>query len=236
MKKLLTLLFLAYSGLAIGQLNLSRSEKYCFLVGTLSDYMGHQQTFTATTDSSSFQFVDMYSGEQEAIVSIIDSLFRDEHKDMQIVTVRKNQLIRLHSKSLSAVIDGYYDYKPSRSWTLVGDTIYAGYLKPDRFSTEMEKLCFLAGAYLRDGGKTDANEYYFRMYNSVSKAKLCVDLLKELNCSNVKFVTFKNRIPVGNWVSFVPSENVMEAIKEVERVTKKKPFSSDMLKRILESE
>jgi len=234
MKKLLTLLFLAYSGLAIGQLNLSKSEKYCFLVGTLSDYSGHRQTFTATTDSNYFQLVDMYSGEQEAIVSIIDSLFRDEHKDMRIVTDSNRHQKSLHSKSLSAVIDDYYNYKSS-GWTIVGDTLYSGFLKPDRFSTEMEKLCFLAGAYLRDGGKTDANEYYFHMFNSISKAKLCVNLLNELKCSNVKLFT-KNRIPVGNWISFVPSENVMEAIKEVERVTTKKPLSSDMLKRILESE
>jgi hypothetical protein len=81
MKTLLSLLFLAYSGLALGQLNLSGLDKQSFLISTLDDYMGHQQTFTVTTDSSYYEMVDVYFQNQKNIVLLIDSLFRTEYND-----------------------------------------------------------------------------------------------------------------------------------------------------------
>ena len=81
MKTLLSLLFLAYSGLALGQLNLSGLDKQSFLISTLDDYMCHQQTFTVTTDSSYYEMVDVYFQNQKNIVLLIDSLFRTEYND-----------------------------------------------------------------------------------------------------------------------------------------------------------
>ena len=55
MNKLLILLLLCYSQLGFAQLNSQDLDKESFLLGTLDDYMGHQQTFTASKDSFYYQ-------------------------------------------------------------------------------------------------------------------------------------------------------------------------------------
>jgi len=233
MKTLLSLLFLAYSGLALGQLNLSGLDKQSFLIGTLDDYMGHQQTLTATTDSTYYQMVDVYTQNQKDIALLIDSLFRPEYNDLHITNNGAPKGIRLYSKSLSTKINSYYRYLPSGTYTVYHDTIYSGYLRQEHISTKLEKLSFLAGAFLRDGGKTDATEYFFSIPNSTSKAKLCVDLLNEFNCLDVKYNKLSSRIPVGHWITFKPSKEVLNTLRKVEPLKKEKPFSAKVLESIL---
>lgn len=229
MKTLLSLLFLAMSGLAFGQLNLAGLDKQSFLIGTLDDYMGHQQTFTASNDSGCYQFVDVYSQNQKYIALLIDSLYSVDYKDLHMTNNGAPKGIRMFSKSLSTKINEYYKYLPSGTYTMHHDTIYTGYLRQEKISTNTEKLSFIAGAFLKDGGKTDANEYFFTIANSTSKAKLCVNLLNELNCKDVKYVIMKNRIPVGHWITFKPSEQVLNMINKVEFLQKEKPFPSKAL-------
>lgn len=223
---------MAFSGLAFGQLNLSRLDKQSFLVGTLDDYMGHQQTITATTDSTYFLMVDVYSQNQKDIALLIDSLFRIEYNDLRMTNNGAPKGIRLYSKGLSTKINSYYNYLPSGIYTANHDTVYSGKLKPENISTKLEKLSFLAGAFLRDGGKTDANKYFFSIPNSTSKAKLCLDLLNEFNCIDIKYKKLDN-IPVGNWITFKPSEKVLEMLRNVEPLKKEKPLPSAALTHIM---
>ncbi len=232
MKTLLSLLFLVFSGLAFAQLNLSGLDKQSFLIGTLDDYMGHQQTLTATNDSTYFLLVDVYAQNQKDIALLIDSLFRTEYNDLRMTNNGAPKGIRLYSKGLSTKINNYYNYLPSGIYTAYHDTVYSGKLKPENISTKLEKLSFLAGAFLRDGGKTDANEYFFTIPNSTSKAKLCLDFLNEFNCMDVKYKKL-DRIPVGNWITFKPSEKVLKMLRKVEPLKKEKPFTSAALTHIM---
>ena len=232
MKALLSFLFLAFSVLAFGQLNLSGVDKQSFLIGTLDDYMGHQQTVTATTDSSYYQLVDIYTQNQKDLALLIDSLFRTEYKDIRMTNNGAPKGIRLYSKGLSTKINNYYNYLPSGTYTSYHDTIYTGHLKPENISTKLEKLSFLAGAFLRDGGKTDADEYFFTIPNSTSKAKMCLYLLNEFKCLEVNYKRL-NRIPVGNWITFKPSEEVLNMLRKVETLKKEKPFPSAALTHIM---
>jgi DNA-binding transcriptional regulator WhiA len=218
MKTLLSLLFLAYSGFALAQPDLSELDKQCFLIGTLDDYMGHQQTFTATIDSSYYQMVDVYFQNQKNIALLIDSLFKGEYNDLYMTNSGAPKGIRLYSRTLSGKINDYYNYLPSRTFTLYHDTIYTGYIKQDHILTKSEKLSFLTGAFLRACGKTDANEYFLSIPNSAGKAKLCAKLLQEFNCPDVKHIVSKNNIPVGNLIYFKPSEEILNIIKKVEAI------------------
>jgi len=233
MKALLSLLLLTFSVLTFAQLNLSGLDKQCFLVGTLDDYMGHQQTLTATTDSTYFQMVDVYTQDKKNIALLVDSLFRTEYNDFHMTNNGAPKGIRLYSKSLSAKINDYYKYSPSGTYTTYHDTVYTGYIRQEKLSTNTEKLSYIAGAFLKDGGKTDKNEYFFTIPNSTSKAKLCESLLTELNCKDVKYVILKNRIPVGHWITFKPSEQVQNMINKVEYLRQEKPFLSNVLTLIM---
>jgi hypothetical protein len=232
MKALLSLLLLTFSVLTFAQLNLSGLDKQSFLTGTLDDYMGHQQTLTATTDSTYYQLVDVYTQNQKNIALLIDSLFRPEYNDLHMTNNGAPKGIRLYSKGLSTKINSCYNYLPSGIFTAYHDTVYSGKLKPEHISTRLEKLSFLVGAFLKDGGKTDANEYFFTVPNSTSKAKLCVDLLSELNCMDVKYKRL-DRIPVGNWITFKPSEELLNMLRKVEFLKKEKPFPSAALTHIM---
>jgi len=231
MKALLSIFLLVYSGFALCQLNMSGLEKQSFLIGTLDDSMGHQQTITATKDSTYFQLIDVYSQDQKYIALLIDSLFKTEYTDFHMTNNGSPKGIRLYSKSLSLKVNGYFNYLPSGIFTAFHDTIYTGYIQPEQFN-QLEKLSFLTGAFLRNGGKTNANEYFFTLPNSTSKAKLCVDLLKEFNCLDVKHIILNN-IPVGNWITFKPGEKVLSMIKRVENIKKVTPFPSTVLNYIM---
>jgi hypothetical protein len=231
-------------------------DKESFLIGTLDDYMGHQQTFTAGRDSSNqmittmkesnnpllqqvmesadwnYQCVDHYSPQKKNLALLIQALFGDEFPDLYMVDPGDEiTVIRLHSASLAEVINGYYDYEPHGShMTLFFDTVYAGILKPERFQTVRQKLSFLAGAFLRDGYQTEERGYHLSMPNSLGKAKLCTALLNEFDCTNVVHEVFKGYIPTGNIVCFEPSETIRTLIEWVK--TMKESLKSDEITRM----
>ena len=225
----------AYSGLAIGQINLSTFDKTSFLIGTLSDYIGHEQTFTVSTGNNYFQLVDSYHKEETKLVALIDSLFKSEYKDLRTTNNGAPNGIRIFSKSLSTVINDYFKYEPSfMGRTVEGDTIYMGSLKSEKLITDLQKLSFIAGVYLRFGGKTEANEYYFSMPNSLSKSKICAELLIKFKCTDVKYITKKERFPVANFILFEPSKRIEEFIKIVEPYMIDRHISSEILKIMIE--
>jgi hypothetical protein len=237
---------LAFGGRVVAQDNHDNFfidiDKECFLIGTLDDYSGHWQTFTLGRDSSShlimamkktnnpflqqalesadwyYQFVDRYYPSGKNLALLIQSLFGNEFPDLYMVDPGDDEAknIRLHSASLTEVINGYYDYEPQGPYTTVfTDTIYTGILKPEKFQTVRQKLSFLAGAFLHDGCQTEERGYHLSMPNSLSKAKLCAKLLEEFECTNIVHEVFEDHIPCGNLIYFEPSETIRKLIEKV---------------------
>ena len=215
---LLALLF--YTILSYGQFNITKYNKESFLIGTIDDYMGHQQTFTKSVDSFYYQMVDIYFQEEKNKALLIDSLFKDENPDMNMIDNGAPKGIKLYSSTLSKKIDQYYIYKPSGLYTIYYDTVYTGYLNKDMIKTSKQKLSFLAGVFFRQGVTTDAKEFIIRIPNSVSKAKLCAEFLKEFDCKNVEYKIMSGYIPVGHNVTFEPSEKIRGIIKIVKSLDK----------------
>ncbi|MDR1583275.1 MAG: hypothetical protein LBS55_08475 [Prevotellaceae bacterium] len=228
-------------------------DKESFLIGTLDDYMGHQQTFTIGQDSSSFlinelkkannidilkqamesagdyyQCVDSYYPGEKNLALLIHSFFSREFPDLHLVDKDcEGKCIRLYSASLTEIINGYYDYEQSgsRIGTLFLDTVYQGSLKPEKLQTISQKLSFLTGAMLRDGHQSRLSGYYLSMPNSRSKAKLCSELLAEFKCNNILHQRYVDRIPSGNEVYFAPSETISKLIEKV--ITVKENLEND---------
>jgi hypothetical protein len=167
------------------------------------------------------QFVDGYFPNEKSLALLINSLFTNEFSDLRMVDKGcEGRCINLYSPSLSKIIDGYFEYRPGSAKTVFMDTIYVGYHKVEKLQTDKQKLSFLAGALLRDGYKTESEGWVLSMPNSISKAKLCVELLKEFGCKNVEYDILKDYIPVGHKIHFEPSKTVSELIKKVETIDK----------------
>jgi len=60
-------------------------------------------------------------------------------------------------------------------------------------------------------------ENSFSFPNAPSKAKVCTELLKDLDC-HVEYVVMRDYIPVGHKVLFIPSNKILEVINEAERL------------------
>jgi len=137
---------------------------------------------------------------------------------------------RLHVANIDGLI-----FEQKDTWISRVDTLYAGHLKKERFETDKQKLSFLLGVYLRynreepdrtiqpfkNQNLLEENsefEYVFYMPNAQSKAKICVEILKDLGC-NVEYIYLQN-IPAGHFAIFTPSNKIREVINEAERLKK----------------
>ena len=172
-----------------------------FLFGTLNDYMGREKYKEIVNR------VDEYYQSNNSLVFFLDSFFLDKYPDLRVITNKKTGRLELESKELAQKMNDYYFYKPSGRGVYCGeadletlnldsltktpdfyttyfDTIYTGRIKDDIFKYDSERFSFIAGAYMRFGGKKDSL-YYISIANSVSKVRVVTDQLKELECANV---------------------------------------------------
>ncbi len=224
-------IFLFLSLPLVAQFNGGKYDKEIFLIGTLNDYMGYQRTFT-NGNGFSYQKVDDMSTKHALF---IDSLFSPDYTDITLMSYGGDGRVTMYSPSLSRRIDDYYDYKLSSTRTLAGDTIYYGKVSGENFKTKKQKLSFLLGAYVSDGmssGRTNnivqtlrkkPDEYVKVLYgfsipNSVGKAQLCAELLKELGCEEVEYVHRNTTIPHGHFVIFSPSKKMRKLMQEARRL------------------
>ena len=218
-----------------GQSSETKIDYDYFLLGTLNDYMGRENHKAIANR------VDVYDTNSKSLVSLIDSVYRDENPDMILVTNKMN-LQELRSESLSQKMNDFFIFKPSSRGVYCGeeefetllklnldsltqtpdfytshfDTVYIGHIKDDIFKKDSERYSFLTGAFLKYGGKNDST-YFISMPNSVSKIKVATELLKELNCTDVEYIIYKDFIPVGHKVFFKPTDelkNYFEAINK----------------------
>ncbi len=176
-----------------------------FLLGTLSDYMGRQK------DNKDTNTIEQYNIDEKLLADTLYLLLKREHSDVQLNETECNWNV-LTSVNLKNKIETYYDYYPTVSLTMTYDTIYAGKLKSKIFNNENQKYSFLLGAYLRYGLYNDNFcTYYFG--NSISKANIIYELLKELKCTDVTYKINK-RIPAGHVVKFKPNATLNKILQE----------------------
>jgi hypothetical protein len=181
-----------------------------------------------------YQCIDAFYTVERNLASLIHSLFIDEYSDLQVkicdeypyemlvMNGRVLPSIRLHSASLSKIIDGYYDYKSDSAKTIFSDTVYIGYLKPEKFQTESQKLSFLAGAILREYLTCDTEKYCkILMPNSISKAELCYEFLTAFDCVNVLYERYNYYDVTVNTVYFEPSETIRKLVEKVKAIKEK---------------
>ena len=218
-----------------GQSSETKIDYDYFLLGTLNDYMGRENHKAIANR------VDVYDTNSKSLVSLIDSVYRDENPDMILVTNKMN-LQELRSESLSQKMNDFFIFKPSSRGVYCGeeefetllklnldsltqtpdfytshfDTVYVGRIKDDIFKKDSERYSFLTGAFLKYGGKNDSS-YFISMPNSVSKIKVATELLKELNCTDVEYVIYKDFIPVGHKVYFKPTDELKKYFEEINK-------------------
>ncbi|WP_248724105.1 hypothetical protein [Seonamhaeicola sp. ML3] len=203
-----------------------------FLIGTLRDYMGREKYKDIE------ERVDKYYKSEKKLCNSIDSMFKNKYTDLKLSSLKykvsKQRVFELHSKTLCKRIESFYTYEPSGRGTFTGDmafkkinfdtiadlpnfikthydTIYQGNLRPEKFNTEIQKLSFVTGAYVRYGWKKDSL-YQISVANSTSKVKLLDTLLKELGCDDVNY-EMRMAIPASHKVSFKPTNQLKAYFK-----------------------
>lgn len=194
------------------QQNNVKIDNMYLLIGTLNDYMGRQIT---KTDN----IVESYLGMEKHLVGFLDSILKQDYPDLTIndhpEIEKYHPQLELVSPLLRKKVDEFYNYKYNNSYRISGDSIFQGILKQEMLVTESHKLSFLVGVYLRFGVKHDST-YSIHISNSLCKSEICRDILSSLGCTSVEYFVYKDRIPNGNEVSFVPTETLRKLIDEYE--------------------
>lgn len=229
---LLLLTFIFGSVQIYAQFDSVKYDKEAFLLGALNNYYGPEKTFD-NKDKNYFQLVDIVHKNNYAYAIFIKSLFQSEYPDIRIENNGAPMGIRIYSSTLSSIIDKYYSWQPSGSYTIFSDTIYIGKLRSEKIKTEYQKKSFLLGAILnysvteervnlftttlkKEKLMKDSTKNYkhlLSMPNSPMKAKTCVDILKELGCEDVEYMV-RDAIPVGHFVSFNSSDKIKEILED----------------------
>jgi len=204
-----------------------------FLLGTLNDYMGREKYKEIGCR------VDEYSQNHASLAFYLNSVFNDAHPDLIVTVNEKTNRIELYSETLAQRMDDFYYFQASgrgsynrqddlRTLNLDSltkipdfltthfDTIFTGRIDEGIFKNDYEIFSFIAGAYMRFGGKTDSL-YYIDVTNSLSKVRVLNDLLKEVKCTKVEYVMKKGYIPVGHTVYFMPSDKLKEYFEIINR-------------------
>ena len=227
MVKNIIILLIFLTPLAYNQNEKPEIDNDYFLIGTLGDYMGREKFKNIE------ERVDKYYKSEKKLCTSIDSMFKNNYPDLKLSSLKyktsKQRVFELHSKTLSKRIESFFTYKPSGRGTFKGDmafkdidydtiadytnfikthydTIYQGNLRPEKFNTEIQKLSFVTGAFVRYGWKKDSL-YQISVANSTSKVKLLDSLLKELGCNHVNY-EMRMAIPVYHKVSFKPTDQL----------------------------
>lgn len=209
-----------------------------FLLGTLNDYIGRDK-YNAVANR-----VDEYYPNEKPLVSLLDSIYKNCYPDLALSTSPQTGRLELRSTVLAQKVNDFYDFQPSGRGTYCGkadfktlnldslaktpdfhtkyfEPVYTGRVKTDIFKNDSERFSFIAGAFIRFGGKKDSL-YYISIPNSTSKVNALTEQLKYLKCTNVDYVIKKDYIPCGHTVYFTPTEelkNYLETNYQKQRVS-----------------
>src|SRR5206468_3443289 len=91
-------------------------------------------------------------------------------------------------------------------WTDTGEEILLGRINADNIKTQYQMMAFIAGVFARFGMPCDT-AYNISIANSVSKTRLCNQILTELK-SKPNYQILRNFIPVGHHIYFHPSNKL----------------------------
>ena len=207
MKKITVLLLLLFAihSTRAQEKNLPLDSTY-FLLGTLKDYMGRSKS---KTDNEN---LDRYSKHEKDLVFTLFSMFNASYPDLRISSSKDSLNFNLYSKVLTKEMDEFYEYTPTSRSNQQRDTIYMGMLRKEMYQTDLQRLSFIAGVYARFGVANDS-AYCIKLFNSMSKAKVCEEILTDLKCSGVKYHTNKGYIPKSHFIYFTPNAEVMRYLE-----------------------
>ena len=212
-KILIAILLLIIGKSSLGQ-KLNKVEREYFILGTLSDYMGRY------LDPRDKNVVDRYDALEFPLIDAIDSVLKKDYTNSSYkvdkysdsgVNVRSAKIL---SDTLFKKLNSYYVFHESGSYTSDGDPeldnrpILMGALKENIFSDDAEKFAFLAGAYVRFGFRKDTC-YEILIANSLSKARVCYEVLKYFKCKPF-YTTIQGNIPTPHMVYFHPTKEMEE--------------------------
>jgi hypothetical protein len=216
MKKIFLTIFILIScfQLCISQDTKVQIDYKYFLLGTLRDYMGRPKYKEIDTQ------VDYYYKFEKSLALKIDSLFKSDYLDMKLIVEKDSSRYKIFSEKMADYINYFYDFKPSGSFTMSNNTEYYGVLKSNIFVNIVQKLSFITGAYVRYGKENDSL-FCMTLANSVSIAKICVNLLKDLKCTNVAYNIQTNSVPVIHYIYFTPTDELKLYLNEIMYLRKK---------------
>ncbi|MDP4202574.1 MAG: hypothetical protein Q8861_07745 [Bacteroidota bacterium] len=199
-------------------------NKDYFLLGTLNDYMGRDKY------SEVANRVDEYYPNEKPLMSFLDSIYKNSYPDLALSTSPQTGRLEFRSTLLAQKINDFYEYQSFGRGMYCGkadfktlnldslaktpdfrskyfEPVYTGSVKADIFTSDSERFSFIAGAFIRFGGKKDSL-YYISIPNSTSKVNVLTEQLKYLKCTNVNYVIKKDYIPCGHTVYFTPTEEL----------------------------
>jgi|GEM_PF-1343091 len=183
-----------------------------FILGTLSDYMGRWM------EPFSVDRLEKFDRLEGPLAETIDVLLKKQYPGLVYRFEKyrdkegKPLSFYFHSDTLSRRFNGYYNFKADGS-SSGGQSRLNGRLKENIFKDDRDKLAFLAGVFVRFSQKNDT-AYSMNIANSISKAQVCYTLLEELGCKPYYRIA-RDYIPVGHWLYFHPTPEVMAYLQAV---------------------
>ena len=186
--------------------SMTKTQAEYFILGTLNDYMGR------SLDPREKNLVDRYDRLQGPVVDALEPVIKSIYPNVSYKAERYKDKdgqplsYKIYSDTLARVLNSYYLFSAAKHWTDTGEEILSGRLNADKIKTEEQQLAFLAGVYARFGVPCDT-AYHISIANSVSKARLCTQLLAGLN-SEPYYQIMRDFIPNGHHVYFHPSAKV----------------------------
>jgi len=174
-------------------------EPIYFVLGTLSDYMGHFYYVNKATQ------VDRYYPGEKPLVDYLVSYIKKE-LGIEVNTIfEKSNHSKMFSDELSKILNSFYGEK-------YGLDKYD--LLDSKFETKKQIYSFLTGVYYRDGEKLDTSIYKIGLSNS-PKHRNCYEMLKQIGCNKI-FYKYVRSIPASYTIYFEPTDELKSYLEMIE--------------------
>lgn len=84
------------------------------------------------------------------------------------------------------------------------------YTEQHIFETDLQKISFVTGTYTRFSSPEETGDsiYTIKLADSDSKAQTCTKLLKELGCTNIEYIYYKDDISNVSIIHFIPTSDL----------------------------
>ncbi len=84
------------------------------------------------------------------------------------------------------------------------------------FETDLQKISFVTGTYARYNYPEETGDSIFaiKLVDSDTKAQNCTKLLKELGCTNIKYVYHKDDTSTISFIHFTPTTELKKHFRQ----------------------